>query len=99
MSDTLDIFSNNPPKNKPNISHNIEFNPEEAKNNPIPKTAPTPDRKKAGRPRKAVKLVRVDTRLAPDDIERVRRLAEKTGHNESAILRELILLGLRNKNA
>ena len=79
-----------------------EFNPEDAKSIETPAEAPTGEnleKKKGGRPRKAVKLERVDTRLAPSDLERVRRLAAKSGHNESAMLRELILIGLNAKNA
>lgn len=99
MSDLDSLFGMDTPPVESNEAAITEFNPESAKENEVPSEAPTPEKKKGGRPRKSVKLVRVDTRLAPDDLEKVKRLAERTGHNESAILRELIILGLRQKNA
>ena len=98
MSDEMDALGFGSPPPIPGKA----FDPESAKEMPPLKTPPTPEHKNSrGRPKKSDrdKLVRVNTRLAPKDLERVRRLAEKTGHQESAIIRELILLGLSMKNA
>jgi len=91
MSDIDDLFSGGIPSSK-------KFDPEAAKQQALPPSPPTPDKPKTGRPRKKDKLIRVDTRLSQSDIEKIRTLAEKTGHSESGMLRELILLGLRSKN-